>query len=147
EPHNLKRIIDIELKIQKENIKYRNLKPIAKKILKEFNKSLGYLKEQRKEIQPLRKLSDQNVLTYAWGEANFFDFVRNTPIYSIENLQRTYQRLYVLVGNKKYGEYLSYLESLRLTKFRIQPQILRSLLHHKLEYEPPHVHRFIDNMV
>ncbi|MBC7333534.1 MAG: glycosyltransferase, partial [Actinobacteria bacterium] len=75
EPHNLKRILDIELKIQKENLKDRNLKPIAKKILKEFNKSLGYLKEQTKEIQPLRKLSDQNVLTYAWGEANFFDFV------------------------------------------------------------------------
>lgn len=146
EPQNLKRILDTELGIQKENLKDKNLKFIAKKIIKDFNSSLRYLEEKRKIIQPLRKLNDINILTYSWGEYNFFDFVKNNPIYSIENLQRSYQRLYALIGNRKYGEYISYLESLKQTKFRLEPQILRSLLHHKLEYEPPQVHKFIDNI-
>lgn len=146
EDENLKRILEIELGIQKDNLKDKNLRQVAKKILKNFKNSLGYLKEKRKIIQPLRKLTDRNIFTYLWGEYNFFDFVKNTPIYSIQNLQRSYQRLYVITGSQKYGEYVSYLENLDKTKFKIQKEISKKILHHKLEYEPESVHRFIDHI-
>jgi len=146
ETPNLKRILDIELNIQKQNLKDKNLRPIARKIFKNFKKSLKYLKKQREEIQPLRKLSDENIISYAWGEYNFFDFVKNTPIYSIQNLHCSYQRLYALIGNQKYGEYINYLGNLEQTKFRLETEILKRLLHNKLEYEPMPVHQFIDKI-
>ena len=143
---NLKKVLNIELNIQKKNLKDINLKHVARKFFKNFKKSLKHLKKQREEIQPLRKLSDENIISYAWGEYNFFDFVKNTPIYSIQNLQRSYRRLYALIGNQRYGEYVNYLGNLEQTKFRLETDILKRLLHSKLEYEPPSVHKFINKI-
>ncbi|GAH25018.1 unnamed protein product, partial [marine sediment metagenome] len=58
ESHNLKRIMDIELNIQKQNLKDKNLKPIAKKITGDFKKSIRYLKRKRKDIQFSRQVFD-----------------------------------------------------------------------------------------
>ncbi|MDZ7836905.1 MAG: hypothetical protein U5N58_02570 [Actinomycetota bacterium] len=93
-----------------------------------------------------RKIFDEDVLKYCWGENNFFDFVENTPQYSLTNLARTYQRLYALLGNKAYEEYLTYLQNLSQTKFRIEIDKVRKLLHSKMEYERQSVHNFIDRL-
>lgn len=143
---NLKRILDIELNIQKKNLKDTNLKPVAKKILKNFKQSLKYLKNQRENIQLLRNLSDKDIFKYCWGEYNFFNFVENTPIHSIINLHRTYQRLYIITGNEKYKEHTDYLINIESTKFRIENEFLKRLLHDKLKYEPASVHKFIDKI-
>ncbi len=47
EPANMKRIITNELGIQRQNLKDRNLKDVAKNIFRDYKKSLGYLKKQR----------------------------------------------------------------------------------------------------
>ncbi len=146
ELNNLVRVKKNELDIQKQNLKDENLKPIARKIFKRFKKSLPYLKKERVHIQNSRKIFDSDILKYCWGETNFFDFVENVPHYNLSNLHRTYQRLFALLGNMKYEEYISYLQNLEQTKFRIEIDKVRRLLHNKLEYERPSVHKFIDRL-
>ncbi len=146
EKHNLDRVTNIEANIQKKNLRDKNLKPIAKKILKDFRRSKKHLKKHRINIQMARKIFDEDILKYCWGELNFFDFVENVPTYSITNLSKTYQRLYAIIGNRKYEEYILYLENLEKTKFRIEIDKVRSMLHSKLEYEQQSVHNFIDKL-
>jgi len=146
EEANLVRVKNIELGIQKQNLKDANLKSTAKKITRNYKKSLPYLKQERANIQMSRKLFDEDVLKYCWGESNFFDFVENVPQYSLTNLSKTYQRLYALVGNKTYEDYITYLQNLSQTKFRIEIDKVRRLLHSKLEYERQSVHNFIDRL-
>lgn len=146
EPANLTRIKKIELDIQRQNLHDRNLKPIAKKVIRKFKKSLPYLKKERAHIQMSRKILDPDILKYCYGEGNFFDFVENVPQYTLPNLRKTYQRLFALVGHMKYEEYISYLQNLEQTKFRIEIDKVRMLLHNKMEYERPSVHKFIDKL-
>jgi GT2 family glycosyltransferase/glycosyltransferase involved in cell wall biosynthesis len=146
EPANMARIIKIELGIQKQNLKDENLKKVAKKIFKNYKRSLSYLKKQRAAIQIIRQVTDFEILKYQWGEFNHFDVVRNEPVYSVSNLLLTYRRLFALIGGKKYEEYVNYLLNIENTKFRIEIDLLRNLLHSKLEYEPLCVHAFIDRI-
>ena len=143
---NLKRILNNEINIQKDNLKDKNLKPVAKKILRDFKKSIRHLKRKRQEIQFLRQFYDSDIIKYYWGEYNYFDIVKNEPIYSIPNLLHSYRRLFALLGNGKYGEFINYLTNLENTKFKIETETLRELLHKKLEYEPQPVHDFIDKI-
>ncbi len=146
EKPNLTRIIDNELKIQKQNLKDINLKPIAKHIIRDFKKSIRYLKRQRKSIQFSRQSYDSDIIKYCLGEYGYFDIVKNEPICSILNLHNSYRRLFVLVGSRKYEEYVNYLINLENTRFKIETKILRRLLHKKLEHEPQSVHDFIDRI-
>ncbi len=146
DPPNLARIKKIELGIQKQNLKDENLRAIGRKITWEFSKSIPYLKKERTDIQMSRKLFDVDIIKFCWGETNFFDFVENVPHYTLNNLYRTYQRLFALLGNMKYEEYISYLQNLEQTKFRIEIDKVRQLLHNKMEYERPSVHKFIDKL-
>ncbi|OFW51271.1 MAG: hypothetical protein A2163_02795 [Actinobacteria bacterium RBG_13_35_12] len=146
EESNLKRIMDIELNIQKQNLKDKSLKSTARNILKDFNGSLGYLKKCRPNIQFSRLLPDSEIIKYCWGEFNFYDEVKNEPVYSVLNLHRIYQRLFVLIGNEKYEEYTNYLINLENTRIRIESENLRKLLHSKLKYEPKFIHEFIDKI-
>ncbi|MGM0365697.1 MAG: glycosyltransferase [Actinomycetota bacterium] len=146
ESPNLYRVKKIELDIQKQNLKDENLRPIARKVVRKFKKSMPHLKKERANIQMSRKVFDEDILKYCWGESNFFDFVENTPHYSLTNLLKTYQRLFALLGNMKYEEYISYLQNLQQTKFRIEIDKVRQLLHSKMEYERLSVHNFIDKL-
>ncbi len=146
EYNNLKRILDGELHVQKQNLKDKNLKPFAKKIFSNFRKSRSYLKRKRLDIQFSRQVPDHEVIKFSWKEKNYFDFVKNEPIYSIENLHHTYRRLFVIIGNRLYGSMTHYLENLQNTKFKIDSRIYRKILHDKFQYEPDSVHQFIDKI-
>jgi len=146
EPSNLKRIMDIELNIQKQNLKDKILRNTARNIIRDFNKSLDYLKKCRPNIQFSRLLADPDIFKYCWGEFNFYDEVKNEPVYSVLNLHRIYQRLFVLIGNERYEEYTNYLINLENTRIRIENENLKNLLHNKLKYEPKFIHEFIDKI-
>ncbi|MCL4377175.1 MAG: glycosyltransferase [Actinobacteria bacterium] len=146
ELQNVKRTIVNELGIQKQNLKDRNLKEVAINIIRDYKKSLRYLKRKRAYIQITRQVSDWAAVKFAWGENNFFDFVRNEPVYCISNLLLTYKRLFAITGNRKYEEYINYLTTLENTKFNIESDILKKLLHGKLEYEPASIHAFIEKI-
>ncbi|GEM_PF-536613 len=143
---NMKRVIKNEIGIQKQNLKDKNLRKVARKIMRDFSKSKPYLKKQRPYIQITRQIPDSEIIKFSWGENNFFDVVRNEPIYCIPNLILTYKRLFIITGNRKYEEYINYLHSLNDIRFRIQPEYLRKFLHNKLEYEPKPIHEFIDKI-
>lgn len=142
----IKRILPVEIKIMKNNLKDKNLRKVSKKILSDLKKSKKYLLKQREIIKLSKILSDAEAIKYYWGEQNFFDVVKNEPKYEIANLEKTYQRLFVITGSSKYMEYISYLHSLDFTKFKFEPEILRHKLHSKLENEPISVHEFIDKI-
>ncbi|MBN1298762.1 MAG: glycosyltransferase [Actinobacteria bacterium] len=146
ETHNMKRIIKNEISIQKSNLKDRNLKAVASNILHQWRKGKGYLKKYRTYIQITRQVPDSEIIKYSWGEKNFFDVVNNEPQYCIENLILTYKRLFIITGNRKYEEYINYLEALNSTRFKIEPAYLRQFLHGKLEYEPKPIHDFINRI-
>jgi GT2 family glycosyltransferase/glycosyltransferase involved in cell wall biosynthesis len=146
EPANMKKIITNELGIQRQNLKDRNLKGIAKNIFRDYKKNLGYLKKQRSYIQITRQIPDSEILKLSWGENNFFDIARNEPVYCISNLILTYRRLFGITGNRKYEEYINYLSTLENTKFNVETEILKKFLHGKLEYEPASIHAFIDKI-
>lgn len=146
ESHNMKRIIKIEIGIQKQNLKDRNLKGVAKKILHDWNSSRASLKKQRQYIQITRQFSDGEIIKYSWGEKNYFDIVRNEPEYCIQNLLLTYRRLFIITGNRKYEEYMSYLQALEDTRFKIETGYLKKFLNSKLEYEPASIHSFIEKI-
>jgi GT2 family glycosyltransferase/glycosyltransferase involved in cell wall biosynthesis len=146
ESHNSKRIIKNEVSIQKQNLKDRNLKGVARKILSDFRGSRAGLKKQRQYIQITRQFPDAEIIKYSWGEKNYFDIVNNEPVYCIQNLLLTYKRLFIITGNRKYEEYIGYLQALEDTRFKIQPESLKKFLNSKLEYEPASIHGFIDKM-
>lgn len=146
ESENMKRIIAIELGIQRQNLKDRNLKDIAKNIFRNYKKSLNYLKKQRMYIRITRQIPDSEILKFSWGEYNFFDTVRNEPSYCMSNLILIYKRLFGITGNRKYEEYINYLAALENTRFNIEKEILKKFLHSKLEYEPASIHAFIDKI-
>jgi GT2 family glycosyltransferase/glycosyltransferase involved in cell wall biosynthesis len=146
ESENMKRIIAIELGIQRQNLNDRNLKDVAKNIFRNYKKSLNYLKKQRMNIQITRQIPDSEILKFSWGENNFFDIVRNEPVYCISNLILTYKRLFGITGDRKYEEYINYLTTLENTRFNIEKEILKKFLHGKLEYEPASIHIFIDKI-
>ncbi|MGZ8891306.1 MAG: glycosyltransferase, partial [Nitrososphaeraceae archaeon] len=146
ESENMKRIIAIELGIQRQNLKDRNLKDIAKNIFRNYKKSLNYLKKQRMYIRITRQIPDSEILKFSWGEYNFFDTLRNEPSYCISNLILIYKRLFGITGNRKYEEYINYLTALENTRFNIEKEILKKFLHSKLEYEPASIHAFIDKI-
>jgi GT2 family glycosyltransferase/glycosyltransferase involved in cell wall biosynthesis len=146
EVQNMKRVIKNELKIQKQNLMDRNLKGVARRILKDWRRSYYRLKKQRNYIQIIRQLPDSEIIKFSWGESNFFDIARNEPIYCIPNLLLTYKRLFIITGNRKYEEYIQYLESLDDTRFKIEGEYLRNFLNSKLEYEPAPVHDFIERI-
>ena len=146
ESHNSKRIINNEISIQKQNLKDRNLKGVAKKILGDFSGSRTGLKKQRQYIQMTRQFSDEEIIKYSWGEKNYFDIVGNEPVYCIQNLLLTYKRLFIITGNRKYEEYNGYLQALEDTRFKIETGYLKKFLHSKLEYEPASIHSFIDKI-
>ncbi|GAG87930.1 unnamed protein product, partial [marine sediment metagenome] len=120
EKPNLTRIIDNELKIQKQNLRDINLKPIAKHIIRDFKKSIRYLKKQRKNIQFSRQSYDSDIIKYCWGGYGYFDIVKNEPICSILNLHNSYRRLFVLVGSRKYEEYVNYLINLEIPDLKLK---------------------------
>jgi len=146
EESNLKRIMNIELSIQKQNLKDKSLRSTARNIIRNFNGSLRYLKKCRPNIQFSRLLADSDIFKYCWGEFNFYDEVKNEPVYSVLNLHRIYQRLFVLIGNERYEEYTNYLINLENTRIRIENENLKKLLHSKLKYEPKFIHEFIDKI-
>jgi GT2 family glycosyltransferase len=146
EAGNMKRVIKNELSIQKQNLKDKNLKGVAKKIFADWRMSQRYLKRQRPYIQITRQVPDGEIIKFSWGEKNYFDIVNNEPVYCIENLLLTYKRLFVITGNRKYEEYIQYLEALNDTRFKIEIPLMKNFLHSKLEYEPLSIHHFIDRI-
>lgn len=146
EQRTIDRILPVEIRIMKKNLKDRNMKHAAKKILSDFSKSRSQLLKQRKMVQLQRLVNDDEIIKYYWGEKNFFDIITNEPIFSIDNLIKTYQRLFVITGSNKYMEYVSYLKSLEDTKLKFDKKILSSKLHNKFENEPISVHEFIDRI-
>ena len=146
ETANMKRVIKNERNIQLLNLKDRNLKSVARKILADAAKSLSSLKKQRQYIQMTRQIPDSDIFKFSWGEYNFFDIARNEPVYCIQNLILTYKRLFIITGSRKYEEYINYLQVLDDTRFKIEPNYLRQFLHGKLEYEPKPIHEFIDRI-
>ena len=146
ELHNLNRIMAIELNIQKQNLKDTNLKNTAAKITRDFRGSIKHLKKYRNHMEFSRQLTDADIIKYSWGELTYFDVIRNEPVYSIENLHHSYRRLFALLGNERYEGHVNYLMSLRDTKFRMEPDLFKNILHNKLEYEPTSVHKFIDKI-
>jgi GT2 family glycosyltransferase len=146
ESHNSKRIIKNEIGIQKQNLKDRNLKGVARRILADFRISRAGLKKQRQYIQITRQFSDTEIIKYSWGEKNYFDIVNNEPVYCIQNLLLTYKRLFIITGNRKYEEYIGYLQAVEDTRFKIQPEYLKKFLNSKLEYEPASIHSFIEKI-
>lgn len=147
ERHNLERIMDNELNIQKQNLKDVNLKDTARRIITDFRRSIKYLKKDRNHMEFSRQLSDADIIKYSWGENVYFDVVRNEPVCSIENLHHSYRRLFALMGNERYEGYVNYLMNLRDTKFRMETHLFKNILHNKLEYEPVSVHKFIDKII
>jgi GT2 family glycosyltransferase/glycosyltransferase involved in cell wall biosynthesis len=146
ESHNLDRIISNEINIQKKNLKDVNLKETAKKIIRDYKKSLRYLKNKRQFIQFSRQIFDTDIIKYSWGEKVFFDVVKNEPVYSIDNLYQSYCRLFALLGNERYSVYVNYLMDLKDTKFKTETGMFKNILHSKLDYEPTSVHKFIDKL-
>jgi GT2 family glycosyltransferase len=146
ELHNLKRIMSIELDIQKQNLKDINLKITAREIMRDFKRNLKYLKKERNYMQFSRQIFDTDITKYSWGENIYFDIVKNEPIYSIENLHHSYRRLFALMGNERYGGYTNYLVNLKNTKFKMETDLFKNILHSKLEYEPTSIHKFIDKI-
>ncbi|MEA2016304.1 MAG: glycosyltransferase, partial [Actinomycetota bacterium] len=146
EPSNLNRIMANELNIQKQNLKDVNLKKTAKRIIRDFRASVKYLKKDRNYMDFSRQLSDADITKYSWGESIYFDVARNESIYSVENLHHSYRRLFSLLGNEKYEGIVNYLVNLRDTKFRMEINLFKNILHNKLEYEPSSVHNFIDKI-
>ena len=142
----IKRILPVEIKIMKNNLKDKNLRAVSKRILSDLKKAKKYLLKQREIINLSKILSDAEAIKYYWGEQNFFDVVKNEPKYEIANIEKTYRRLFVITGSSKYMEYISYLHSLDFTKFKFESEILRHKLHSKLENEPISVHEFIDKL-
>lgn len=146
ESHNLDRIISNEIGIQKKNLKDVNLKETAKKIIRDYKKSLRYLKNKRQFIQFSRQIFDTDIIKYSWGEKVFFDVVKNEPVYSIDNLYQSYCRLFAILGNERYSVYVNYLMDLKDTKFKTETGMFKNILHSKLDYEPTSVHKFIDKL-
>lgn len=146
EPHNLNRIISNELNIQKQNLKDVNLKVTARKIMRDFKKDVRHLRSKRNYMQFSRQIFDTDIVKYSWGEKVYFDIVKNEPIYSIENLHHSYRRLFALMGNERYGLYVNYLVNLKNTKFKMETDLFKNILHSKLEYEPISVYKFIDKI-
>ncbi|MBN2072640.1 MAG: glycosyltransferase [Actinobacteria bacterium] len=146
EDHNLHRIMNIEMGIQKSNLRDENLRAVARRVIRDFRKSKRYLAGKRKFIQFSRQLPDPDILKYGTEEKNFFDVVNNEPVYSITSLHHLYRRLFVLMGNEKYESYVSYLMNLEQTRFKIESKLFKNILHNKLEYEPSIVHKFIDRI-
>jgi GT2 family glycosyltransferase/glycosyltransferase involved in cell wall biosynthesis len=146
ETGNMKRVIKNETGIQCQNLNDRNLKGVARKILRDWRRSRYGLKKQRNYIQIIRQLPDSEIIKFSWGEKNYFDVVNNEPIYCIQNLLLTYKRLFVITGNRKYEEYIQYLESFDDTRYKIQVEYLRNFLNGKLEYEPAPIHDFINRI-
>jgi len=144
--HNLNRIISNELNIQKQNLKDVNLKVTARKIMRDFKKDVRHLRSKRNYMQFSRQIFDTDIVKYSWGEKVYFDIVKNEPIYSIENLHHSYRRLFALMGNERYGLYVNYLVNLKNTKFKMETDLFKNILHSKLEYEPISVYKFIDKI-
>jgi len=144
--HNLNRIISNELNIQKQNLKDVNLKVTARKIMRDFKKDVRHLRSKRNYMQFSRQIFDTDIVKYSWGEKVYFDIVKNEPIYSIENLHHSYRRLFALMGNERYGLYVNYLVNLKNTKFKMETDLFKNILHSKLEYEPISVYNFIDKI-
>jgi len=144
--HNLSRIISNELNIQKQNLKDVNLKVTARKIMRDFKKDVRHLRSKRNYMQFSRQIFDTDIVKYSWGEKVYFDIVKNEPIYSIENLHHSYRRLFALMGNERYGLYVNYLVNLKNTKFKMETDLFKNILHSKLEYEPLSVYKFIDKI-
>ncbi|MDD5659869.1 MAG: hypothetical protein PHR39_07675, partial [Actinomycetota bacterium] len=142
----ISRILPIETRIMKRNLKDRNLRKVSSKILSDFKKSRRYLLKQREIIKLLKTKRDAEIMKYCWGEYNFFNVIRNEPEYIIANLERSYRRLFVITGSNKYMEYINYLHNIDLTKFRFEKELLKHKLHSKLENEPISVHEFIDKL-
>ncbi|MBL7061056.1 MAG: glycosyltransferase family 2 protein, partial [Actinobacteria bacterium] len=146
ELHNLKKIITNEFNIQKQNLKDINLKTTAREIMRDFKKNVRHLRSKRNYMQFSRQIFDTDITKYSWGESIYFDIARNEPIYSIENLHHSYRRLFALMGNERYGLYVNYLVNLKNTKFKMETNLFKNILHGKLEYEPTSVHKFIDKI-
>lgn len=146
ERHNLHRIMDNELNIQKQNLKDVNLKNTARRIIRDFRRSIKYLKKDRNHMEFSRQIPDADIIKYSWGENVYFDVVTNEPVCSIENLHQSYRRLFILMGNERYEGYVNYLMNLRDSKFRMETSLFKNILHNKLEYEPLSVHKFIDKI-
>jgi hypothetical protein len=142
----MKRIIKNETGIQRHNLIDKNLKGVARQILRDWRRRPYYLKKHRQYIQITRQLPDSEIIKFSQGENNFFDIVNNEPVYCIQNLLLTYKRLFVITGNRKYEEYIQFLESLDDTRFKIEGEYLRRSLHGKLEYEPASIHDFINRI-
>ncbi len=146
EEPTLQRITSSEMGIQKGNLSDRNLGPVAKRILSDYKKSLSYLKKQRAAIQVARKASDENVISYSWGERSFFDVVTNHPVYSIENIHDTFLRLYVLSRHVKYLHYVDYIDRLGKVRLRMDPDFLEESLVSLFKHEDEKVIDFIKRM-
>lgn len=146
ELHNLKRIMSIELDIQKQNLRDTSLKTTAREIMRDFKKNISHLRSKRNYMQFSRQIFDTDITKYSWGENIYFDIVKNEPIYSIENLHHSYRRLFALMGNERYGGYANYLLNLKNTKFKMETNLFKNILHSKLEYEPTSVHKLIDKI-
>ncbi|MFC2159566.1 glycosyltransferase [Actinomycetota bacterium] len=146
EDRNLRKIITNELSIHRSNYKDPNMRKISKKIARSFKSSVRHLRRSRRYIQFSRQIFDQDVTKYSWGESVFFDVARNEPVYTISNLLQSYRRLFSLIGNEKYEGYVNYLTNLENTKFKIEANLFKDILHGKLEYEPISVNEFIDKL-
>ena len=146
ELHNLKKIITNEFNIQKQNLRDVNLKATAREIMRDFKKNIRHLRSKRNYMQFSRQIFDTDITKYSWGESIYFDIARNEPIYSIENLHHSYSRLFALMGNERIGGYVNYLVNLKNTKFKMETDLFKDILHSKLEYEPISVHKFIDKI-
>ena len=142
----INRLLPIETAIMKQNLKDRNMKNVSKRILLDFEKSKKYLLGQRELIRMTKIVDESQIIKYCWGESNFFDVIKNEPDYKIENLIKTYRRLFVITGSQKYMEYINYLDNIKQTKLIFDTEILRHKLHSKLENEPVCVHDFIDKL-
>jgi len=146
EPHNLKKIITNEFNIQKQNLRDVNLKATAREIMSGFKEDARHLRSKRNYMQFSRQIFDTDITKYSWGESIYFDIAKNEPIYSIENLHHSYRRLFTLIGNERIGGYVNYLMNLKNTKFKMETDLFKNILHSKLKYEPISVHKFIDKI-
>ncbi len=146
EDGSLKRILRNESNIHRSNPRHSDLRQISRKIISDFRNSIRKMRKERQYIQFSRQIFDSDVVKYSWGESIFFDMARNEPVYALTNLLKSYQRLFAMMGNARYEEYVNYLTNLENTKFKIEAEIFKDILHGKLEYEPISVHRFIDRL-
>ncbi len=142
----LERILSNEIAIQKGNLRDKNLGPVAKRILSDYKKSKPALKKQRARIQAGRKASDENIISYSWGENFFFDVVTNDPLYTLENLHDTFLRLYVLTRHVKYLHYVDYIEKLGKVRLRMDSDFLGQSLQDLFKHEDARLTDFIKRM-